>query len=98
MGLVKRLLQSGDLYRVVATCRNPDSASDLTGLQSTYSDRLIVLPLDVTSVKSHQELKASLHSRGINTVDILVANAGIASFEDTSALTTTPDQVNAVFQ
>jgi len=98
LGLVKRLLQAGDLYRVVATCRNPDTASGLSGLQSTYSDRLIVLPLDVTSAKSHQELKASLHLKGINAIDILVANAGIASYEDTSALTTTPDQVNEVFK
>jgi NAD(P)-dependent dehydrogenase (short-subunit alcohol dehydrogenase family) len=66
LGLVKQLLQVGKKYKVIATCRDPSNAPNLTALKDLYSDeRLIVLPLDVTSSKSHANLENIFHQRGI---------------------------------
>jgi len=97
-GLVNLLLNSGS-YKVIATCRNPTGSNSLTSLKSSFGeDRLIVLPLDVTSAESHLKLKETLRLNNINSLDILIANAGILIREDNSALNTTPEQINTVFR
>lgn len=79
LGFVRYFLSSTK-HKVVATCRNPTSASDLSSLVHRYGEsRLLVLPLDVISSESHQALKLALSSHGIVSLDILIANAGIAS-------------------
>lgn len=99
LGLVKQLLQVGEKYKVIATCRDPSNAPNLTALKSLYSDeRLVVLPLDVTSSESHTNLKNIVLQHGINSVDILIANAGILTREDNSALTTTSNHITSIFQ
>lgn len=44
---VRQLLEREDGH-VIATCRDPDSAGDLSSLKDRHSNRLTVLPLDVT--------------------------------------------------
>lgn len=57
-------------WEVVATCRNPDNATDLKQL----SGKITILPLDVTSGKSIAALVDTLKEKPI---DILVNNAAI---------------------
>jgi NAD(P)-dependent dehydrogenase (short-subunit alcohol dehydrogenase family) len=64
-------------WEVVATCRNPDSATDLKQL----SGKITILPLDVTSGKSIAALAASVKGKSI---DILVNNAAIHGPRDAS--------------
>jgi NAD(P)-dependent dehydrogenase (short-subunit alcohol dehydrogenase family) len=76
LGLVKQFL-SIENVRVVATCRNPDGATELQQLQNDYSSRLVVLPLDVNIKESCESVRDALISRDIQTIDILINNAGI---------------------
>ncbi len=64
-------------WEVVATCRNPDSATDLKQL----SGKVTILPLDVTSGKSIAALADTLKEKPI---DILVNNAAIHGPRDAS--------------
>lgn len=49
-------------------------------LAEKYSkEQLLILPLDVTSWASHQEVKEVLALEGIDKIDVLIANAGVAS-------------------
>ena len=79
-GLAQQLLTSSPDSYVVATCRTPDSSSDLKTLQSTYgTDRLLVLKLDTTSLDQHKHVVTELASAGINSIDVFIANAGIST-------------------
>lgn len=64
-------------WEVVATCRNPDNATDLKQL----SGKITILPLDVTSGKSIAALVDTLKEKPI---DILVNNAAIHGPRDAS--------------
>jgi hypothetical protein len=44
---VRQLLEKEEGH-VIATCRNPESAWDLSPLKDQHSNRLTMLPLDVT--------------------------------------------------
>jgi NAD(P)-dependent dehydrogenase (short-subunit alcohol dehydrogenase family) len=57
---------------VIATCRNPDSASELQAL--TSNPHLKIQQLDVTDLVSVDEFSASLKDQ---TVDVLINNAGV---------------------
>lgn len=45
---VRQLLDRNADGKVIATCRDPSNASNLSSLKEQYGDRLTVLPLDVT--------------------------------------------------
>jgi NAD(P)-dependent dehydrogenase (short-subunit alcohol dehydrogenase family) len=75
LGLVKQFL-SIENVRVVATCRNPDGATELQQLQNDYSSRLAVLPLDVNIKESFDGLNEVLNAINIQKIDILINNAG----------------------
>ena len=47
-----QLLEAG--HSVVATCRKPQQAGALNELANTYTDRLIIVPLDVNDEASIQ--------------------------------------------
>lgn len=68
---VKQFLQRGD--RVLATCRNPDNATDLSALASG-NDNLQVHAMDVGNEQSMVELAQSIQNEAI---DIFINNAGI---------------------
>jgi NAD(P)-dependent dehydrogenase (short-subunit alcohol dehydrogenase family) len=88
LGLVKEFLKHSE-YRVIATCRSPSLAKDLRKLQKLHSKRLLIFPLDITLVESHETLKESLSDHQITSIDILIANAGILSSEESDTLPST---------
>lgn len=47
LALARRLVAQSDVGHVFATCRDPESAEDLTALAAAYPERLQVLALDV---------------------------------------------------
>ena len=74
--LVQHLLARGD--RVVATARHPGKATALNTLTGEYPGRLHVLPLDVASAKSREELARELPLvLGEDMLGLLINNAGV---------------------
>lgn len=71
--LVKRYLQE-DEWHVIGTCRHPENAVELKQLVDTSSNRLTILPLEVTDSASVLQLKNSLSDK---MIDVLINNAGI---------------------
>lgn len=70
----RQLLDRGD--HVFATCRRPDAADALHGLQSTAPDRLQVLPLDVADTASIETAFSDVVSH-TDRLHLLINNAGI---------------------
>jgi NAD(P)-dependent dehydrogenase (short-subunit alcohol dehydrogenase family) len=70
----KQFLQRGD--RVVATCRHPARATELTRLAVQFPGRLHVLPLDVAQVRSMAELAREVELLDLQ-IDLLINNAGV---------------------
>lgn len=60
-------------------------------LKKEFADRLLVFPLDVTSEASHQQLQQSLASNGIDSIDILLANAGVLTSRSNALAATAAD-------
>lgn len=68
--------------RVIATCRQPDTATQLTALLGQYPNQLIIIRLNVTSRTSQEQaLHTLLHelSPPLSHIDLLINNAGIIS-------------------
>jgi NAD(P)-dependent dehydrogenase (short-subunit alcohol dehydrogenase family) len=76
--LTRRSLERGD--RVFAACRSPENAAQLNYLQERHSDRLLVLPLDVTSGLAITSAVATVQGLS-DHLDILFNNAGVAGDE-----------------
>jgi NAD(P)-dependent dehydrogenase (short-subunit alcohol dehydrogenase family) len=72
--MTRQLLARGD--RVVAACRHPGKAIDLTRLAGTHPGKLHVLPLDLASVRTIDELAREVGALDID-IDLLVNNAGV---------------------
>ena len=73
---VRQRLARGD--HVVATARHPGRATALNALAGEHPGRLHVLPLDVASGKSRQELAHELPLvLGDEALDLLINNAGV---------------------
>ncbi|MCA0197455.1 MAG: SDR family oxidoreductase [Proteobacteria bacterium] len=73
---VRQLLARG--ARVVATCRHPGRATALNSLAGEYPGHLHVLPLDVASARSREELLRELPLVLDDArLDLLINNAGI---------------------
>ena len=72
--LTRQYLERGD--QVFAACRQLASATELQTLKQQYADRLVLLPLDVTSATS---IAAAVASTQENTeaLDVLINNAGV---------------------
>lgn len=99
-GLVRASLAEPSA-RVIATCRSPESAEELKELAKSHApDRLVILPLDTTSLDSYKGIVSSLNDLGIDSIDILIANAGISSPDHPSdpILTCTEKTMMDVFQ
>ncbi|MBF9238169.1 SDR family oxidoreductase [Hymenobacter sp. BT683] len=72
--LTRQYLERGD--HVFAASRNPTDAAELQQLHQQYSDRLVLLPLDVTNAAS---IEAAVQTVRNNTdaLDVLINNAGV---------------------
>jgi len=92
--------------RVIATCRNPASAAELTALAQRFPDRLIVLPLDVTQPQSIKAAAAEV-ARTAGSLHLLLNVTGVLHtpeglFPETSLSKVEPEnllysyQVNAI--
>ncbi len=74
LGLVRQSLQRGD--RVFAGCRSPENTAELNRLQEQHGDRLLVLPLDVTSESAIASAVDTVQGF-TDGLDILFNNAGV---------------------
>jgi NAD(P)-dependent dehydrogenase (short-subunit alcohol dehydrogenase family) len=86
--------------KVIATCRSPDKAEELHQLIPTYKDRLIICRLDISEQSSFQELFSDFQKLGIQTIDILIGNAGISNKDHPKdpVLKCDPDEMMKIFQ
>ena len=92
LGLVTRYAARPDV-RVYALARNLVDAADLHALASKHAERVHPVELDVADATAIAGLRAAL---GIDTVDLLVNNAGMsgrAEFGDVTA-----DDLDAIFR
>jgi NAD(P)-dependent dehydrogenase (short-subunit alcohol dehydrogenase family) len=68
----------GDGWDVIATCRDPNKADELTALGREHGDKLIVDTMDVNEDQSVYGLADKLDGR---QVDLLINNAGMVDKE-----------------
>ena len=71
--LTRHYLERGDT--VFATCRRPDTATDLAQLRGTYPTRLHLVRLDVTDDASIEAARLAV-TQLTDRLDVLVNNAG----------------------
>ncbi|MGK0270376.1 MAG: NAD(P)-dependent dehydrogenase (short-subunit alcohol dehydrogenase family) [Cocleimonas sp.] len=83
--LCKQFLQSD--WKVIATCRNPESATRLSVLKDKYPELLSVHVLEVSNGDHINELKTQL---GETLIDILFNNAGVYAAESAEFGSTDP--------
>jgi len=72
--MTRQLLARGD--RVVAACRQPGRALDLTRLAGAYPGRLHVMPLELPAARSIAELVREVEALDL-AIDLLINNAGL---------------------
>ena len=72
--LTRQYLERGD--QVFAACRQPSAAAELQTLKQQYADRLVLLPLDVTSAASIAAAVATVQETA-DALDVLLNNAGV---------------------
>jgi len=72
--LTRQYLERGD--QVFAASRQPAAAADLQRLHQQYADRLVLLPLDVTSDASIAAAVAAVAAE-TDALDVLINNAGV---------------------
>ncbi len=91
LGLVEHYLKSGDA--VIAFCRNRDTASELTALQSL--GQLHILTMDVNDNASIQAAVSQIEN---HPVDLLINNAGVGGGQQQSLEDIDPQQWLQVLQ
>lgn len=62
--------------RVLATCRDPKKADELAKLTKAYSDRLLIVPMDVADEGSIHSAREAITPH-TQSLDVLINNAGI---------------------
>jgi NAD(P)-dependent dehydrogenase (short-subunit alcohol dehydrogenase family) len=70
----RQYLSRGD--RVVATCRDPKSAKELTKLAKAHRDRLLIVPMDVSDEASIKSARDAIKPHA-ESIDVLINNAGV---------------------
>ena len=75
LALVEAYLQQADTL-IFATCRQPDSATELNAIAATQPERVKVLPMDVTSPQSIATSRLQVEEQ-VDGLDLLINNAGI---------------------
>lgn len=74
LGLVEALVAKG--YRVIASCRSPDTALRLKPILSKSLGQLEIIQMDVTDEISVREA-AKVIKKTVESIDLLVNNAGL---------------------
>lgn len=99
---VRQLLQK-EKGHVIASCRDPLSAADLSSLKDQHAGRLTLLPLDVTKENTIEEA-AKLISKEHGRLDLLINTAGILHVSslkiqpETALLKVNPEAMTLVYQ
>ncbi|OMO83184.1 Short-chain dehydrogenase/reductase SDR [Corchorus capsularis] len=75
---VKQLLEKNEKGHVIATCRNPNGATGLLELKNQFSERLNILPLDLTVESTIEESAKSITER-YGSLNLLINASGILS-------------------
>ena len=75
-GLVEEYLDAGDYY-VFATCRTPDTATDLQALVNAHPNNASLIQLDISDVASIESSLATV-SEITDVLDILINNGGLS--------------------
>jgi len=75
LAFVKEFLSRGDVH-IFATCRKPQSATDLQTLQHDNPDALTIIQLDVNNNDDIQNMVTQVSAR-TSHLDLLINNAGI---------------------
>lgn len=77
-GLLTRFLNTPN-HTVIAAVRNPDDATvkDLSKLPKAAGSKLVVIKIDASIWEDAAKAIATLSASGIDTIDIVIANAGI---------------------
>ncbi len=84
MGLTKHLLETIAGVRVIATYRSDATATKLFELAASYpKEQLFLVQLDTTSEQSYKTASVELAAAGVTSLDILIANAGVAHRQNT---------------
>lgn len=91
--LVKQLLEKNEKGHVVATCRNPSAASGLSELKTNFSERLSILPLDLT-IESTIEATAMSITERYGFINLLINASGILSIPNVMQPETTLSKVD----
>ncbi|MFT5520658.1 MAG: NAD(P)-dependent dehydrogenase (short-subunit alcohol dehydrogenase family) [Enterobacterales bacterium] len=63
-----------DNHQVIAACREPENATELSDLQSDHKQQLDIIALDVGSARQRQALSEKLAE---TPLDMLISNAGV---------------------
>ncbi|CAA6657977.1 unnamed protein product [Spirodela intermedia] len=75
---VRQLLEKKEKGQVIATCRDPSRASFLQELKGKYTERLDILPLDVTDESSIKASTKSINER-YGSLNLLINASGVLS-------------------
>ena len=75
-GLVIEFLKKN--FRVIATCRNPEKATDLLKTLEQHK-QFPAIPLDVASSESITQCLKAVKEKGVEKIDVLVNNAGVSN-------------------
>lgn len=75
LALVEQYLEAGNFY-VFATCRTPETASDLQALVNNDPDHASLIQLDISDVASIESSLATV-SEKTDTLDILINNGAV---------------------
>ena len=76
--LTQQLLRRA--YRVVATCRSPDNATELRKIRQSFPKQLEILTVEVDNPDDRKSLYAYFRQTH-SVVDLLINNAGIAHWD-----------------
>ncbi|KAK4046135.1 hypothetical protein OIV83_006332 [Microbotryomycetes sp. JL201] len=93
LAYTEALLKRG--HAVVATARNPESATELQHLKTQYSGKLDVITLDISSKQSAEDAAAAVSELpiGKDGIDFLINNAGVLYGPSLNGLFGYPDAV-----
>jgi len=73
--LVEEYVKADDI-KIFATCRNPDSATELNTLADQYPDKISVVQLDIND-KASIDTSVKVIESETDALDVLINNAGI---------------------